>query len=97
MEMAAECIRVLGLPLGAAAQARVSTVHMCAHVCARGSFALCRGTASLPHPTQTGNYLGKIILEEAFSSVQHGMHPALWFSKVTAEEKEKKKVRVSFC
>lgn len=73
------------------------SAYVCAHACARGSFALCRGTASLPHPTQTGNYLGKIILEEAFSSVQHGTHPALWFSKVTAEEKEKKKVRVSFC
>lgn len=67
------------------------SAYVCAHVCARGPFALCRGTASLPHPTQTGNYLGKIILEEAFSSVQHGTHPALWFSKVTAEEKEKKK------
>lgn len=38
-----------------------------------------------------GSTLAKSSLNEVFSSVRYGRHPGLWFSKVTAEGKEKKK------
>lgn len=87
--------------------ARVCMVHMCVcvhtRVPGRGSQqqeSWCRCHLALPatawprsrfQPTFETT-LAKINLNEVFSSMQHGRHPGLWFSKVTAEGKEKKKI-----